>query len=208
MLTLTHSRRTVAVLMGTAVAAAATVLTASAAGAVAEAPRSAPTGPPAVLTGARITRRPGTLGVGRRVPARDITSTRVFSDARHGLALAHEEQADYPVISSDGGSSWRTAGPALHVDAADGPDGVSTVGVAGRHVLFVWGTSVIDASPDGGHNWYRVRPEGFVVAVTAGLYGIAAQVQQTGSGQAVRTTVQYVSTDGGRSWHRSRQLGG
>ena len=44
----------------------------------------------------------------------------MFTDGKHGFALA-EGQAQYPAATNDGGKTWKTNGPALHVNAAQAP---------------------------------------------------------------------------------------
>ena len=165
-------------------------------------------GPPQTLTGTRVVARPGTLARGRALPARTIFSTRVFHNAADGFALAHSGQADYPVMTVDGGRRWTVAGPALHVDAANAPAVVTSVGVAGARVAYAYGPSVIDVTRDGGASWYQVFPAGAVGGVVTGLHGLAAYIQTINAKGAVSGTVQYVSSDGGRHWKRSNAFGG
>jgi hypothetical protein len=91
--------------------------------------------PPLHLSARRLRPRRG-LGAGAvppgtRVPSSDLFSNRVFANARDGFALANDGQAQYPVTSTDGGQTWRIDGPQVHIDAADGAEGVGWVGILG-----------------------------------------------------------------------------
>ncbi len=164
---------------------------------------------PRTMTGQVIRAPHGTLPRGTALKSSTIFSTRVFHSDADGFALAHQGSADYPVLSRDGGRIWRIAGPALHVDAANGPAAVTSVGVKGSSVDYAYGSGTIDVTNDGGSTWYQVFPEGSVTAVVAGARGLAAYVQalnaQTGTVSAV---VQYVSSDGGRVWTLSNEIDG
>ena len=166
--------------------------------------------PPRTLTGQPITPYRGTtrLSRGAVLASADIFSTRVLANATRGFALASESSADYPVLTSDGGRTWRIAGPVLHIAAADGPDGVSSVGVTGTDTYYAWGFNAVDVTSNAGASWFRVHPAGQVVAVVPGDRGLALYEQITDAESRVSATVQYVSTDDGRRWRLSDALGG
>jgi hypothetical protein len=148
------------------------------------------------LVGQLITRRAGTLAPGTRVPARDV-GKRVFLDARHGVALAGVGQAQYAVATVNGGATWRTSGPALHVAAAQAPLGVEEVGAASRSVYWAaGGGEVVDATPDGGRHWYRTLFAGGVIGVLPQGGRLVALIAPLGGSQAAT----WISTDRGRSW--------
>jgi hypothetical protein len=155
--------------------------------------------PPKTVKAARVTRRPGTLAPGSAVRAAAIVGQRVFTGSQHGFALASLASADYPVATADGGRTWRTDGPALHLHAAQGPLAVAFVGAASRKTLFAWGGgNVIDATSDGGKHWYRALFQGSPVAVVRDLEGhLLAFVAPFSGSSAWR----YLSKDGGRTWH-------
>src|ERR1700756_1487166 len=94
---------------GVAAAAAAATTVATGAAATVAAPRT--------VTATLITRLPGTLKPGTRVN-RFTIGIRVFPTPGIGYALASLPEAQYPARTTDGGRTWRTAGPALHVNAA------------------------------------------------------------------------------------------
>jgi hypothetical protein len=181
------------------------------AGASSASPRSAAAGaaaaPPQTITALRLTRRPGTLRPGSHVPARDL-GRRVFPNASHGFALAHLDQADYPAATVDGGRTWRTDGPALHLDAAQAPLSVVDAGAANQHTFYAFGGGqVVDATGDGGTHWWQALLGDDVMAVVPRLSGgLVAFVQNAGPGSSAVTLV-YVSTDGGHTWHRKTTLG-
>ena len=111
--------------------------------------------PPKTVTATLITRSAGTLAPGRRLRPADIAGQRVFTDSKHGFALASLAGADYSVATTDGGRTWKTDGPALHLHAAQAPLAVVFIGAANRRTLFAWGGGqVIDTTSDGGKTWY------------------------------------------------------
>jgi hypothetical protein len=155
--------------------------------------------------------RPGAIDPGTAVGNGVLFGDRVFANVGDGFALADDNQAQYPAVTTDGGHSWRIAGPQLHVDAADAPEAVGSVGVAGPRTLFAFGSSVIDVTTDGGRSWWETFLGELVVAVVPGPGGgLVAYVQQSLSNNSVNpaATWQYVSRDGGRHWHYTTALGG
>jgi hypothetical protein len=197
-------------LVGWTLVLGAVVLGATIVGAAAATPRSAVAAvtPPRTVTGLRISRRPGTLAPGTRVGSADL-GQRVFTDAKHGFALASVGQAQYPAATNDGGTTWRTDGPALHVNAAQAPLAIVSVGAANRKTVFAYGGGqVIDATSDGGRQWCGALFDGLVMAVVPGSAGhLVAFVDASTSG-AGGVTWQYVSKDGGRDWRYDTTVGG
>jgi hypothetical protein len=163
-------------------------------------------GPQQTVTASLITRPAHTLAPGTTVSGSKIFGQRVLVDATHGFALVDTGGAQYPAATTNGGKTWKTDGPALHLDAAQAPLAVVDVGAAGRNTAFAWGTGqVIDTTGDGGKHWYRALfTQGIPVAVVKNPLGhLVAFVD--GSGGA---TWQYVSKDGGKTWHLDKTLGG
>jgi len=159
------------------------------------------------VTGTLITRPRGTLAPGSAVRANEITGQRVFVDASHGFALASVGQAQYPATTSNGGRTWRTDGPALHLNAAQAPLAVTMIGAAGRRTVFAFGSGqVIDTTSDGGQHWYRALFTGLPMAVVRNAQGhLVAYVDgETGA----NGTWQYVSKNGGRTWRVDTTVGG
>ena len=156
--------------------------------------------PPKTVTATLITRRKGTLATGSSVRAAAVSGQRVFTDAMHGFALASVGSAQYAVATADGGKTWKTYGPALHLNAAQAPLSVSFIGAVSRKTVFAWGGGqVIDATNDGGKHWYSALfTTGSPVAVVRDIQGhITAFVGSPSGG----STSRYVSKDGGRTWH-------
>ena len=156
--------------------------------------------PPKTVRSTLITRRKGTLATGSSVRASAVSGQRVFTDAKHGFALASVGSAQYAVATADGGKTWKTYGPALHLNAAQAPLSVSFIGAVSRKTVFAWGGGqVIDATSDGGKHWYSALfTTGSPVAVVRDIQGHITAFVGSPSGGA---TSRYVSKDGGRTWH-------
>jgi hypothetical protein len=167
--------------------------------------------PPRRLIARPLRPRPGAARRGGPVSSADLFTNRVFANSRIGFALANVESAQYPARSTDGGRSWRIDGPQVHVDAADGAEGVGYVGVAGPRTFFAYGSSAVDVTTDGGRTWSETFLGELVVAVVPGPGAeLVAYVQQQLDPNRITpaATWQYVSRDGGRRWVYSPALGG
>jgi hypothetical protein len=200
------SRRAISILVVAAVLVGSTIV-----GSAASARSAAGgTAPQPTVNASRIARLPGTLAPGTRVSPRAI-GQRVFTDADHGFALAGVRGAQYPAATVDGGATWKTDGPALHINAAQAPLSVVDIGAANRKTVFAYGTGqVIDTTSDGGKKWYRALFNGLVMAVVRGAQGhlvafIDGSTSTSGSGGV---TWQYVSKNGGRTWRYDATVGG
>src|SRR3984885_15980825 len=90
---------------------------------------AAAAGPQQTVTATLISRPAHTLAPGSTVSASKIFGHRVFNDAKHGFALVDTGQAQYPAATSDGGKTWKTDGPALHLHAAQAPLAVIYIGI-------------------------------------------------------------------------------
>jgi BNR/Asp-box repeat len=169
---------------------------------------AAAAGPQQTVTATLISRPAHTLAPGSTVNASKIFGHRVFNDAKHGFALVDTGQAQYPAASTDGGKTWKTDGPALHLNAAQAPLAVIYIGIAGVKTIFAWGTGqVIDSTSDGGQHWYRAVFFGLPVAVIRNPQGhLVAFVDGETSGS--NATLQYVSKNGGRTWRLDNAIGG
>jgi hypothetical protein len=169
---------------------------------------SAAAAPPQTITASRITRPNGTLAPGSSVRASNL-GQRVFVNANRGFALADVGGAQYPAASVNGGRTWKTNGPALHLNAAQAPLVVLDVGAANAHTFYAFGGGqVVGVTSDGGATWWRANLGDVVLAVVPRVSGglIAIAQNATGSGSNA-TTVVYVSTDGGRHWKLNKNLG-
>jgi hypothetical protein len=166
--------------------------------------------PPQLLAAHRLRARPGAVATGTAVRSASIFTDRVFANAHTGVALANDGSAQYPVVTTDG-ARWRIAGPQVHVDAADGAEGVGYVGVASPRTFFAYGSTVVDVTTNRGRAWWETYLGELVTAVVPGPGGgLVAYVQRQldSSGSAPVVTSQYVSHDGGRRWIYSTALGG
>jgi hypothetical protein len=135
---------------------------------------------------------PHGLASGTILPQEDL-GIRVFADRRHGFALAIRLAGGvqtYPVASSDGGQTWRVAGPILHVDAAQGAIAVATPGVQGPRFYYAWDdgyNSIVDVTTDAGRRWWQTFLPGAVLSVTP----------ETGPGKGLIALVEGPTTDPG-----------
>lgn len=168
---------------------------------------AAATKPPLVVRAGRIRQRTGTLAPGTRVRSTQVAGQRVFTDAKHGFALASVGQADYPVATSDGGKTWKTNGPALHLHAAQAPLAVAFIGAVNRRTVFAWGGGqVIDTTRDGGNSWYgALFTNGSPIAVVHDFGGRLLAFVGSFNGTKIW---QYVSKDGGRTWRYKTTVSG
>jgi hypothetical protein len=188
------------------------VLAAGASAGSAHAAIAATSGPAKTIHAQKLAVRPETLPVGTRLPGSRIGIS-TYIGASFGVALGAGSQAQYPVQTGNGGRTWRTDGPALHIDAANAPFSVSTVSAATKKLQYAYGSGqVVDVTSGGGPTWRSALFDGVVMAVVpaAGRKNtlIAFVDEATGSNQAKATTYQYVTRDGGRTWHLSTALGG
>jgi len=167
--------------------------------------------PPRSFTARRLRARANAVPVGSLVSNQALFGQRVFANASNGFALADEGQAQYPARTVDGGQTWKIDGPQFHVDAADAPEAVGSVGIANSHTYFAYGSSVVDVTTDAGRTWWETFLGELVMAVVPGhSHHLIAYVQQSASNSSANPAVtwQYVSRDGGRRWRYSSTLGG
>jgi photosystem II stability/assembly factor-like uncharacterized protein len=171
-------------------------------------PRAATAAPARAITARQLKPRAHTLRPGTRVRASKLVGVRVFVNASRGFAIVNTNQAQYPAATVDGGRTWRTDGPALHINAADAPESVLDLGAAGRRRVFAYGGGqVVDVTSDGGKHWWQAFLGDDVLSVVAfGNRLIAVAQDAVGSGSRAQTVV-YVSRDGGRHWHLNNKLG-
>jgi hypothetical protein len=165
---------------------------------------AAPPSAQRTLSGGLISVRPGTLRRGTTVRSSRVFK-RVFLDSQHGFALAGVGQAQYPAATGNGGRTWRTSGPALHINAAQAPLAVSEVGALSRRVYFAaGGGEVVDATPDGGKHWYQTLFPGGVLGAIPANGKLLAVVADNATSPA--NTWVYGSGDGGKTWHYEEGL--
>ncbi len=175
---------------------------------VARTSTAAPPPPPHTITARALRARARTLRKGTPVSASKLFGVRAFVNASRGFALVAVGDAQYPAATVNGGSTWRTDGPALHVNAADAPESVLDIGAANKHTVFAYGGGqVVDVTSDSGAHWWQAILGDDVLSVVAfGNRLIAVAQDATGSGSQAQTVV-YVSRDGGRHWHLNSNLG-
>lgn len=105
--------------------------------------------------------------------------TRFFATRRDGFALGKLSAAEggptYPVATSDGGKSWRIAGPIVNVAAAQGGEDVAQAGVVSAHTWFMCCglNTVVDVTTDAGKHWWTASLPGEVISVVAGSSSFA-----------------------------------
>ncbi len=165
-------------------------------------------GPQQTVSATLISRPGRTLAPGSTVSASKIFGNRVFTGAQRGFALVDTGQAQYPAATVNGGKTWKTDGPALHLNAAQAPLAVIYIGAAGPKTIFAWGTGqVIDTTSDGGQHWYRALFFGLPVAVVRNPQGhLVAFVD--GETSSSNSSLQYVSKNGGKTWRLDNTIGG
>jgi hypothetical protein len=165
--------------------------------------------PPQKLTAARITRQPHTLRPGSPVKPSSL-GQRVFVNARDGFALTATGQAQYPARTTDGGATWTTFGPALHLNAAQAPLAVTDVGAANARTVYYYGSGqAVDVTSNGGRTWWRALCPELSLAVVPGSSGRLVWItQDSPNGGPNALTWVYESSDGGRVWHYTRAIGG
>ena len=170
---------------------------------------NAATTPPTTLTGTLMTPSPlGPLKRGTVVRSRTV-GTRMFTNSRHGFALATERfGASYPAVTVNGGKTWKINGPVFHVPAAQAPFAVTQVGALNASTYFAWGAQSIDSTSDGGKHWWRTLvPNSALAVVPSGRTLIAVTEDAPPSGSPATVSV-YLSTDGGHRWHITHELQG
>jgi hypothetical protein len=169
---------------------------------------AATTKPPKKLVAALITRQPHTLKPGTAVKTSSL-GQRVYVNAHDGFALAAVGEAQYPAETTDGGASWSTFGPALHLNAAQAPLSVTSVGAANAHTVYYYGSGqAVDVTSNGGRTWWRTFCSELSLAVVPGASGRLVWITQDSPTGGAALTWPYESTDGGRVWHYTTALGG
>jgi hypothetical protein len=152
---------------------------------------------------------PSIEAVGTAAARHDVTaSVSDTSNVKFGLVTFPSTTQTYPVISTDGGTTWTVDGPLFHVDALQGASVVASSGALRPHGAYFWGRggNVIWTTYDEGAHWwttsfgagvdYLSSRNGTIEAVVFG-----AQVRATALQRFL-----YVSTNSGRTWKVRRQL--
>jgi hypothetical protein len=195
-------------LLAALLAAALTVAATSFGAYAAPTGRAAKVSAPKTLTGSKITRPARTLNPGTAVKASSL-GQRVYVNGHEGFALAAVGDAQYPAETTDGGASWSTFGPALHVNALQAPLSVTDVGAANAHTVYYYGSGqAVDVTSDGGKTWWRTLCPELSLAVVPGASGRLVWITQDSPTGGAALTWPYESSDGGRVWHYTTALGG
>ena len=185
----------------TVAAVAATAITAATGigAATAAAPKPAKT-----VKGSLITVQPNTLKPGTKLASSAVGFPRTFVNANTGWAFASTDQAQYAAITTNGGTTWRTASPALHVNAAQAPLSVTQLDATSPKVAYAFGSGqVADVTSDGGKHWYRALFIGTDMAVVPGIGSrqLLTFVDAGSSGSGPSGPIsQYASSNGGKTW--------
>jgi hypothetical protein len=127
---------------------------------------------------------------------------RVFANADDGVALVSVRGELLPARTTDGGRIWRIDGPGLFTEgAADAAVAVDNVGAEDASTFYAYGGGqVVDITSDGGRVWHQAIFQGLEAGVSPVDHGLAAYVDQSNSTGTQGITVQFYTTNGGRSW--------
>ena len=153
---------------------------------------------------------PNVQPVGTSVPVHDVAAaTSEKAKLRFGLATFPVSTQTYPAISTDGGATWKIAGPLFHVDALQGASVVGSCGVLPPQGAYFWGRggNIIWITYDEGAHWWEVVFGGGVdeVILKKGTFEAVALGAQVKHAAAVQRFL-YTSSDLGRTWKVRRQL--
>lgn len=174
------------------------------AGCAAAAAIAAPASQPARVTARAVSPDARPYAPGARVSQASL-GNRVFTDAKHGFALANlRNGSTYPAITTDGGKTWRIGGGHFHVSAANAPAVVTQVGAGRRGTYFAYagpgGGQAVDVTTDGGKHWWQAFLPGEPQAV---VYSAVTRSGELIAFEQGHPTYVYVSKDGGRHWRLS-----
>lgn len=160
---------------------------------------------------------PGSLHLGTRVSS-NFSGTRVFAKRRDGFALGNLTGAEggpiYPLATTDGGKTWRTAGPEVDLPVAQGGIAVAQAGVVKPQIWFMCCglNTVVDVTADAGKHWWQAFLPGEAVTVVAGAPSFAgprarliAMVRPFATARSRQRLWIYVSADG-RLWRYDPSL--
>jgi hypothetical protein len=118
---------------------------------------------------------PGTHPLRRGTLVRNhFSGTRSFATRRDGFALGSlsgsEGGKTYPLATTDGGKTWRIAGPIVNVPAAQAANDVAQSGVVNARTWFMCCglNSVVDVTTDAGRHWWGAALPAEVINVFAG----------------------------------------
>lgn len=153
------------------------------------------------------------LRSGTRV-GRGFSGTRFFVTRRDGFALGCLSGSEgcpmYPLATTDGGKTWRIAGPIVNVPAAQAASDVTQAGVVNARTWFLCCglNSVVDVTPDAGKHWWEAYLPDEVLNVFAGndrQARLIALVRPSATDHSRQRLWIYVSSDG-RRWRYDPSL--
>ncbi len=122
------------------------------------------------------------------------------------LGLGTVDGFQYPLISSNGGRTWRNGGHWFAGGWADGAAFASTMTTFSATTAVAWfpGQNTFYMTSDAGRRWYSAWPDGPIVAVTSPNDGATVVMRLNPSSMTpTEVVVRYRSTDGGRQWIRT-----
>lgn len=160
----------------------------------------------AVVPDTKVIIRMLTHGRGRPGSGTKVTVSRgdrrVYVNASDGVALVSVHGELMPARTTDGGRIWRIDGPGLFFEgAADAAVTVDNLDAQSPSTFYAYGGGqVIDITSDGGRVWRQAIFQGLEAGVSPIGHGLAAYVDQSNSTGTQGVTVQFVTTNGGRSW--------
>lgn len=143
--------------------------------------------------------------------SQDRVSARALSTIQVGYALATVEGHVYPAVTTNGAKGWRIDGPAFEDAGAQGAVAVSAVAPGQGGEAAAWGglvpNTAVDATVDGGKQWWQAFLPGDVLYVGADGRSIVANVYGTirEAGES-KTGLWAYTTRNGRTWTYSYEL--
>ncbi len=143
------------------------------------------------------------LGGGAQVPASDLVSDPVFVSSSIGFALETPDRGNLAIerlaSSDDGGRTWRVTGSPFPVQW-----GFSALQFTSRDRGYVFGTSGLLDTSDGGRSWHQVTGLSGalerVVPLGADVWATYTSCPAPGVQTACSVGVA-ISSDGGGRWH-------
>jgi len=122
------------------------------------------------------------------------------------FSLGTVDGFEYPLVSTDAGTSWRNAAHWFAGAWSDGAAFASTMSEFSATTAVAWfpGQNTFYATSDAGRRWYAAWPDGDVIAVTSPNGGNMLVMRVSPySTKPTKIVVLYRSTDGGRQWIRT-----